>query len=232
MRAGVATARRHEPSNRRRAPIARSSARPRRPSSSTSSCATRRATRSSTSRRTTSRSSRTGRSRPCSTSSVSCPALQRRRSPRRRRLRAVRLSPTSTAAGAEVPLQEQAVTAIVFDWLTDQSRYEAWKAASTLLDQMDAERLRRRVRDRPGAAPPGAVHARHAPAESRRSTTPSRGPPRPARVPTEALVNSLVRQERSAEHTRGRVRRRRQHGALSRPATTRRWPWRPCSSSR
>ncbi len=29
------------------------------------------------------------------------------------------------------------MTAIVFDWLSDQSRYEAWKAASTLLDQME-----------------------------------------------------------------------------------------------
>jgi len=33
-------------------------------------------------------------------------------------------------------LQGQRVTAIVFDWLGDQARYEAWKAASTLLDQM------------------------------------------------------------------------------------------------
>ncbi len=45
---------------------------------------------------------------------------------------------TSEAADAGSSLQGQAVTAIVFDWLTDQSRYEAWKAASTLLDQMDA----------------------------------------------------------------------------------------------
>ena len=41
------------------------------------------------------------------------------------------------AAHAESTLQGQAVTALVFDWLTDQSRYEAWKAASTLLDQMN-----------------------------------------------------------------------------------------------
>src|SRR6185503_10346021 len=38
---------------------------------------------------------------------------------------------------AESTLQGQAVTAIVFDWLNDQSRYEAWKAASTLLGQME-----------------------------------------------------------------------------------------------
>jgi VWFA-related protein len=36
-------------------------------------------------------------------------------------------------------LQGQQVTAIVFDWLTEQPRYEAWKAASTLLGQMAAD---------------------------------------------------------------------------------------------
>ena len=42
------------------------------------------------------------------------------------------------ASAAETPkaLNGQRVTAIVFDWLSDQARYEAWKAASTLLDQM------------------------------------------------------------------------------------------------
>lgn len=43
------------------------------------------------------------------------------------------------AENTEGRLQGQAVTAIVFDWLTDQSRYEAWKAASTLLDQMNPD---------------------------------------------------------------------------------------------
>jgi len=41
------------------------------------------------------------------------------------------------AGDVESTLQGQAVTAIVFDWLTEHSRYEAWKAASTLLDQMN-----------------------------------------------------------------------------------------------
>jgi VWFA-related protein len=36
-------------------------------------------------------------------------------------------------------LRGQAVTAIVFDWLSEQPRYEAWKAASTLLGQMHAD---------------------------------------------------------------------------------------------
>jgi VWFA-related protein len=36
-------------------------------------------------------------------------------------------------------LRGQAVTAIVFDWLSEQSRYEAWKAASTLLGQMNRD---------------------------------------------------------------------------------------------
>lgn len=36
-------------------------------------------------------------------------------------------------------LRGQAVTAIVFDWLSDESRYEAWKAASTLLGQMESQ---------------------------------------------------------------------------------------------
>ncbi len=42
------------------------------------------------------------------------------------------------AAASVTPsaLQGQRVTAIVFDWLSDQARYEAWKAASTLLEQM------------------------------------------------------------------------------------------------
>ena len=47
-----------------------------------------------------------------------------------------------TPAGADVPettLKGQAVTAIVFDWLSEQPRYEAWKAASTLLGQMHAD---------------------------------------------------------------------------------------------
>ena len=39
-------------------------------------------------------------------------------------------------ADVESTLQGQAVTAIVFDWLSDESRHSAWKAASTLLDQM------------------------------------------------------------------------------------------------
>lgn len=47
------------------------------------------------------------------------------------------LTNASNASG-ESTLQGQAVTAIVFDWLTDQARYEAWRAASTLLDQMNA----------------------------------------------------------------------------------------------
>ena len=45
-------------------------------------------------------------------------------------------------AHADVPettLKGQAVTAIVFDWLSEQPRYEAWKAASTLLGQMHAD---------------------------------------------------------------------------------------------
>lgn len=48
--------------------------------------------------------------------------------------------PALTSEAAAAPgssLQGQAVTAIVFDWLSDHSRYEAWKAASTLLGQMD-----------------------------------------------------------------------------------------------
>jgi VWFA-related protein len=36
-------------------------------------------------------------------------------------------------------LRGQAVTAIVFDWLTEQARYDAWQAASTLLGQMEPE---------------------------------------------------------------------------------------------
>jgi VWFA-related protein len=50
---------------------------------------------------------------------------------------AAALVPAGVTAAAESTLQGQAVTAIVFDWLTDQSRYEAWKAASTLLGQME-----------------------------------------------------------------------------------------------
>ncbi len=50
-------------------------------------------------------------------------------------------APAAAAAGlaadAEPTLKGQAVTAIVFDWLTEQPRYEAWKAASTLLGQME-----------------------------------------------------------------------------------------------
>lgn len=36
-------------------------------------------------------------------------------------------------------LKGQSVTAIVFDWLSDENRYRAWEAASTLLDQMAAD---------------------------------------------------------------------------------------------
>ena len=54
---------------------------------------------------------------------------------------AANVAPAMVAAGAdadpESTLQGQSVTAIVFDWLTDQPRHEAWKAASTLLGQMD-----------------------------------------------------------------------------------------------
>jgi VWFA-related protein len=54
------------------------------------------------------------------------------------------LQPRATSpapAAASVPentLRGQAVTAIVFDWLSEQPRYEAWKAASTLLGQMES----------------------------------------------------------------------------------------------
>ena len=47
-----------------------------------------------------------------------------------------------TPADADAPgatLKGQSVTAIVFDWLSEQPRYEAWKAASTLLGQMHAD---------------------------------------------------------------------------------------------
>jgi VWFA-related protein len=47
-------------------------------------------------------------------------------------------SPTPAVAVAEETLRGQSVTAIVFDWLSEQPRYEAWKAASSLLGQMES----------------------------------------------------------------------------------------------
>ena len=135
------------------------------------------------------------------------------------------------AADAEAPLKEQAVTAIVFDWLTDQSRYEAWKAASMLLDQMDAndyvavfvidQALRRLV---PYTRDTRVLKAAFDKAVTR--------PNKPGARPDGAMVNQPGPARRSAEHTRRRVRRRRQHGALAGRGTTRLSPWRPCSSSR
>ena len=97
------------------------------------------------------------------------------------------------AAGAEAPLKEQAITAIVFDWLTDQSRFEAWKAASMLLDQMDAndyvavfvidQALRRLV---PYTRDTRLLKAAFDNAVTRPTRTGAR--------PDGAIVNSLVRQ--------------------------------------
>lgn len=47
--------------------------------------------------------------------------------------------PSEPTTVPEPTLRGQSVTAIVFDWLSEQPRYEAWKAASTLLAQMEAE---------------------------------------------------------------------------------------------
>ena len=45
------------------------------------------------------------------------------------------------AHNAEVggQLKGQSVTAMVFDWLSEQSRVEAWRAASTMMDQMQPD---------------------------------------------------------------------------------------------
>ena len=48
-------------------------------------------------------------------------------------------SPTPAAiAASDSTLRGQSVTAIVFDWLAEQPRYEAWQAASSLLGQMES----------------------------------------------------------------------------------------------
>ncbi len=49
---------------------------------------------------------------------------------------ATTLTPDSSPVPGADTLQGQSVVAVVFDWLTEQSRVEAWKAASTLTGQL------------------------------------------------------------------------------------------------
>ncbi len=49
---------------------------------------------------------------------------------------APQLASTARAAAPEAPAVGQTVVALVFDWLSEQPRAEAWKAARTLIDDM------------------------------------------------------------------------------------------------